>query len=407
MTDHKAFGERVRFYRKRRGLHQRELGELLNRTEDWVYRVESGRIPVNNVKMLMDLAEALRVHLEDLQGAPTLLDDQGDHKASVPAIRVALMQSRRLSGPLLDDREPPRLERLTFEVGQAWELYQGSAYARLGETLPGLVADARLATFTYTTGLERVQALRQFALAFHLAAVYLRKLGETNLAWTAVDHGDLAASETEDPAVILALRRGVAHVQLGAGMAEQAVNVTTDAVNDLAPGWWQSSPEALSVYGTLYLNGAVAAARMRSRDRVNDHREVAEEMLRKAGEAAALLGGDGNEMWTSFGPANVKIHKLTIALEYEDYQSALDMIPSVRAAGLPVERRARLRLDVARTYGEVGRTDDSADQLKKAFLTAPEQIRAHEFARDLAGRLHKRTRRRDVQELALKLGAIK
>ncbi|WP_414169237.1 helix-turn-helix domain-containing protein [Streptoverticillium reticulum] len=126
MTDHKAFGERVRFYRKRRGLHQRELGELLNRTEDWVYRVESGRIPVNNVKMLMDLAEALRVHLEDLQGTPTLLDDQGDHKASVPAIRVALMQSRRLSGPLLDDREPPRLERLTFEVGQAWELYQGS-----------------------------------------------------------------------------------------------------------------------------------------------------------------------------------------------------------------------------------------------------------------------------------------
>ncbi|MEV8473807.1 helix-turn-helix transcriptional regulator [Streptomyces sp. NPDC051173] len=59
MTDHRAFGERVKFYRERRGLHQWQLAELLNRSEDWVYRVEAGRIPVNNVKMLMDLADAL------------------------------------------------------------------------------------------------------------------------------------------------------------------------------------------------------------------------------------------------------------------------------------------------------------------------------------------------------------
>ncbi|MFI1801265.1 multiprotein-bridging factor 1 family protein [Streptomyces sp. NPDC020379] len=88
MTDHRAFGERVKFYRERRGLHQWQLAELLNRSEDWVHRVEAGRIPVNNVKMLMDLADALRVHLEDLQGAPTLLEDQGDHKASRARLRL-------------------------------------------------------------------------------------------------------------------------------------------------------------------------------------------------------------------------------------------------------------------------------------------------------------------------------
>ncbi|MEV5505757.1 helix-turn-helix domain-containing protein [Streptomyces orinoci] len=94
MTDHQAFGKRVQFYRGRRRLSQRQLGELLHRTEDWVYRVESGRIPVNNVKMLMDLADALRVHLEDLQGAPSLLEDHGDDKGSVPAIRAALLADR-------------------------------------------------------------------------------------------------------------------------------------------------------------------------------------------------------------------------------------------------------------------------------------------------------------------------
>lgn len=45
MTDHLPFGKRVRFYRKRQGLSQRQLGELLGRSEDWVYRVESERIP--------------------------------------------------------------------------------------------------------------------------------------------------------------------------------------------------------------------------------------------------------------------------------------------------------------------------------------------------------------------------
>ncbi|MGW2185788.1 helix-turn-helix domain-containing protein [Streptomyces sp. NPDC001719] len=400
MTDHCAFGKRVRFYRERRKLSQRELGELLNRSDDWVYRVEAGRIPVNNVKMLVDLADALRVHLEDLQGAPVLLEDQDDHKASVPAIRAALMQSRRLSGSLFDNREPPALVRMAVEVDQAWGLYQSSQYARLGAILPGLVADARLATQAYATEAERAEALRWFALALHVAAVYLRKLGETNLAWTAVDQGDIAANETDDPAVILALRRGVAHVQLGAGMAGEALSVTMDAAEDLAPDWWKTTPLASSVYGTLFLNGAVAAARKRNR-------ELTDEMLDRAQRAADRMGADSNEMWTSFGPTNVAIHRLATALEFEDIQTAMNIAPRVRAVGLPVERRARLRLDVARAYGEAGRTDEAVDNLKRAYRTAPEQIRAHEFARDLAGRLHKRTRRRDVEELAIKLGAIK
>ncbi|MEV0368280.1 helix-turn-helix transcriptional regulator [Streptomyces sp. NPDC050636] len=399
MTDHLEFGKRVKFYRKRRGLHQRQLGELLRRSEDWVYRVESGRIPVNNVKMLADLADALRVHIEDLQGAPALLEDQDGLVGSVPAIRAALMQSRRLAGSLFDDREPLRLERLRVEVSNAWDLYQSSQFSELAERLPGLLADARLAAHESRAGDERSQALRLFALACHVATALLRKLGETNLAWTAVDQGDMAASESGDPAVMLALRRGIAHVQLGAGMASEAVNGTLDSADDLAPGWWESSPVALSLYGTLFLNGSVAAARMRNRS-------LTEFMLGKAQEAADRLGADANEMWTSFGPANVEIHRLAAALEFENTQLAVEIAPRVRAVGLPVERRARLRLDVARAYGEAGRTDEAVDSLKRAYTTAPEQIRVHEFARDLARRLHRRTQRRDAQQLALALGAI-
>ena len=207
MTDGLSFGERVKFYRKRRGLHQWLLGELLNRSEDWVYRVEKGRIPVNNVKMLADLADALRVHVEDLQGAPTLLDDHKDHAGSVPAIRAALMRSRRLAGSLYDAREPLRLERLTVEVSDAWGMYQDSQYAQLAGRLPSLLADARMATHEYSSGKDKAQALRLFALTCHVTAAFLRKLGETNLAWTAADQGDVAANASGDLDAIVALRR--------------------------------------------------------------------------------------------------------------------------------------------------------------------------------------------------------
>ncbi|MFD7101752.1 helix-turn-helix domain-containing protein [Streptomyces celluloflavus] len=399
MTDHLEFGKRVRFYRKRRGLHQRQLGELLGRSEDWVYRVESGRIPVNNVKMLADLADALRVPIEDLQGVPVLLEDHDGFAGSVPTIRAALMQSRKLAGSQYADREPVRLERLAVEVGDAWERYQAARFAALAERLPGLLADARSAMNERTSGDERVQALRLFALACHVAAALLRKIGETNLAWTAVDQGEIAAIESGDPVVLLSLRRGIAHVQLGAGMSAEAVNSTLDSAEDLERDWWKSSPAALSVYGTLFLNGSIAAARL-------GNRSMTDYMIGKAQEAADRLGTDANEMWTSFGPANVGIHRLATALEFQDIQLAVDIAPTVRAVGLPTERRARLRLDVARAYGEAGRTDDAVDNLKRAYTTAPEQMKAHEFARDLARRLHKRTQRREAQQLAVALGAI-
>ncbi|MFD0497131.1 MULTISPECIES: helix-turn-helix domain-containing protein [Streptomyces violaceusniger group] len=399
MTDRRPFGARVKFYRERRGLHQWQLGELLNRSEDWVYRVEAGKIPVNNIKMLADLANTLRVHVEDLQGAPSLLDDREDHAGSVPAIRAALMRSRRLAGSLYDAREPLRLERLAVEVDAAWSLYQHGQYAQLAGRLPSLLADARMATQEHSAGRDKSEALRLFALTCHVTAAFLRKLGETNLAWIAADQGDIAASASGDVGTVVALRRCVAHVQLGAGLAEDAVNVTQDAAADLPDGWWETSPASLSLYGTLLLNGAVAAARLRDRP-------LADGMIAQAQQAADRLGGDKNEMWTSFGPTNVDIHRLALALEFEDVQLAVDIAPKVKPTGLPLERRARARLDVARAYGEAGRTDEAIDHLKRAYRNAPEQMRAHGLARDLARRLYKRSPRRDVRDLALGLGAF-
>ncbi|MCI3927891.1 helix-turn-helix domain-containing protein [Streptomyces sp. AN091965] len=398
MTERFSFGKRVRFHRKRRGLLQRELGALLSRSEDWVYRVEADRIPVHNVRMLSDLARALRVQVQDLEEAPISVG--GGSEVGVTAIRSALMRSRQLSGALYADREPPKLERLGAEVDGAWSRFQASDYERLTEDLPALLADARLAVCEHPSGRERVQALRLFALVCHVTAVLLRNIGETSLAWTASDQGDVAASESEDPAVMLALRRCVLHVQLGSDMAAEAVDVALRTMEGLAQRRLRSSPVALSLHGTLCLNAAVAAARL-------PDRPLAHDLLAQAQRAADRLGADGNAMWTSFGPTNVELHRLALALEFDDGQLAVDLASRLRLGrDLPLERRARARLDVARAFDGVGRTDEAADQLKRAFRAAPAQIRTHHLARTLAGRLHRQSARRDVYELALALGVL-
>lgn len=94
--DELSVGERIAFYRVRRGLTQAELGGLVGRSEAWASSIERGRREIRKLDLLAVVAQALRVSLPDLLGQPVLMeDDQGDD--DIPAVRDALMTPRRLS----------------------------------------------------------------------------------------------------------------------------------------------------------------------------------------------------------------------------------------------------------------------------------------------------------------------
>jgi hypothetical protein len=63
------------------------------------------------------------------------------------------------------------------------------------------------------------------------------------------------------------------------------------------------TPESLSVYGSLLLRGAVAAAQ-------RGDRGMAHELLDETDEAAKRLGVEGNFRWTAFGPINSTLHRV-------------------------------------------------------------------------------------------------
>ncbi|WP_416382265.1 helix-turn-helix domain-containing protein [Nocardia transvalensis] len=74
MTQDLTIGERVAWYRRRRGMSQEALGGLVGRTEDWVSRVENNRISLDRLSVIRLLADALDVSLGDLIGEPMLLE---------------------------------------------------------------------------------------------------------------------------------------------------------------------------------------------------------------------------------------------------------------------------------------------------------------------------------------------
>lgn len=61
-------GERVAFYRARRGLTQTQLANLVGRRTDWLSKIERGERQLRNVELLSELARVLRVSLTDLMG---------------------------------------------------------------------------------------------------------------------------------------------------------------------------------------------------------------------------------------------------------------------------------------------------------------------------------------------------
>lgn len=377
MTDDMTTGERVAFYRQRRGLSQKVLAGLVGRTEDWLRKVEHDVLPLDRLSVLRSLAVSLDISLGDLIGEPVLMSwADGTSRRTVPALRAALMDHRQfLPGPQAS--EPPRLDTLASELATQWGHYQNSRYTRLTQRLPLLITDAQAACQYY--GRSSAEGLRAHALAagaHQVTTGFLTKLGEADLAAISASRGLAAAHTSGSDLMIGSLYRSVAHALLSIGEFEQAVSLTRAAADHLQPELGGASPQYLSVVGTLHLVGAVASSRREDRGDTTT-------FLAEADQIAARLGQDANHLWTAFGPTNVNIHRVTTAMELGDIQVAIDLGPRIDTRALPVERRVRHTIETARAYARWNRPEDALALLLDAEQYAPEQIRYHRLSRIL------------------------
>ncbi|MFY1672699.1 helix-turn-helix domain-containing protein [Plantactinospora sp. WMMB334] len=391
-----TIGERVAWYRRRRGLSQEVLAGLVGRTADWLGKIENNRIELDRLSVIKSLADVLDVSLGDLLAEPSLLDWTADSGTdTVPALRAALMNYRVITpfGHASNGHEPPGIADLRQNVGRLWSAYQESRFGYVTSRLPDLLHRAQAAADTLD-GDDQDQARRLLGLAYQLAATQLTKLGETDLAWIAADRGLAAVRPTGDPVVTGSLFRSVGHALHSTGRYREAVRLTEDAAAYLEGHLHQPTPAPalLSVYGTLFLSGAMAAAR------ANDP-GTTRTFLATADETATRLGADANHLWTAFGPTNVAIHRVATAAELGNVQVAVDLGPRVDTTGLPMERRVRHALEVARAYNSWNRVTDAQGALLNAEQMAPEQVRHHFLSRQLALTWIRRQRGKPTAEL--------
>ena len=102
-------GERIRIYRQRRGLSQRELAGLIQRSESWLSQVERGVRSVDKLSVLIDIAKILKVKVETLSGQPFSLAPNGEPDLDgMAAIQSALGAYPGLGVTALDPVEPAR-----------------------------------------------------------------------------------------------------------------------------------------------------------------------------------------------------------------------------------------------------------------------------------------------------------
>lgn len=319
--DHFSVGERIAFYRRRRGMTQRVLANLVGRSEDWLSKVERNERDVRRLDVIGELAKALRVSAGDLLGNPVLVEADRAKEDDVPAVRDALMSHRRLSQtlfgrPMREPVDPAPVARL---AEHGWSDYQSGQLGRVIAALPGLIASAQALEESAPVS-DTASCWAASARIHHLAASALAKVGESELAWMSAERAMSAAEQSGDPLSLASAARAGTHALLSVGRFDDAVQLGQTAADWLAGQIRSNDPAALSIVGMLYLRTASAAARRQDRAGTS-------ELLSAATGAARRLGRDANYWHTSFGPTNVALYRLSTGLDLGDVLYVIERVP--------------------------------------------------------------------------------
>jgi hypothetical protein len=141
----------------------------------------------------------------------------------------------------------------------------------------------------------------------------------------------------------------------------------------------------------MHLVRAVISGHESDRARARSH-------LADAKRIAQQLGTDRN-FDTEFGPTNVRLHTVAVAVDLGDAGEALDVAHGIDATGLSPERQARLLVYVGRAHAQRRHAGEALAALLDAERLAPEQVRSHHLARTTVADLLDQFGRRPPDQL--------
>lgn len=374
----KALGRKIAAERHRRGLSQPELARMIGRSVAWVSQVERGVRKIDRMSVLEALAAALDVPLSELAAEAPVVAAVTEEPPGVNGLRLVLSGVYALRA-MLDSHRSPALRTLRGKTRQAWELTHAGRYTELTDLLKSLVPDLEMAVRSVPES-QRADVFELLATTYQACSAALAKIGEADVAWIAADRAMAAAERAGNPMLVAAGAFRLVFVFINArhyGQAEETARTTAEALQRMTD---QGDPQALSLLGGLTLQRAVIAAH------INDP-DLAYAQLEQASLVAGRLGEGYDEYNTEFGPANVRLYEIAVAVELGDAGRALRAAATVDTSSLSAERQARMLIDVARAHAQRRQISEAVTALLHAEAVTPEQVRGHALVRQLVSDL--------------------
>ncbi len=373
-----ALGRKIAAERRRRGLSQPELAQMIGRSVAWVSQVERGVRKVDRMSVLETVAAALDVPLAELAAEAPVVAAVTEEPPGAGGLRLVLSGAHALRA-MLNGCRPPTLSTLRSKARNAWALTHAGRYTDLTGLLCGLVPDLETAARAVPEA-QRAEVFELMAGTYQACSAALAKLGEPEAAWIAADRAMAAAERAGNPMLVAAGAFRLVFVFLAARHYDQAEETARTAADALQQRADEGDPQAMSMWGALTLQRAVIASRVNDPDTAYGH-------LDRAGQVAGRLGEGRNDYNTEFGPANVGLYEIGVAVEVGDAGRALRTAATVDTAGLSAERRARMLIDVARAHAQRRQVNEAVGALRQAEDITPEQIRGHELVRQIVSDL--------------------
>ena len=362
-------GALVKQYRGERHLTQKQLAQESGMSTSWIAQVEQGEIEVSDVHHLGRLAQALGAPLGEFvlaTGVPDVSMNlrERDYVEMVRQSIAGFPNPESLVPHAKATAASVSIDHLEAQTRHAWELAHASSYEELGHLLARLIPAAEAASRTTT---DRVRTLHCLADAYQVAASMLVKVDDHGAAWVAADRAITAGERCDDRCLILAGQLRMARTMLDSHDRKLARHVLKRAMAMAKDVQSSQDPGLISLVGSCALLIGVLAAR--------DHDTAsAEKSLRTARKLARQLSEDRNEYETEFGPTNVAMHAVAIAVELGNGQEALELAKNVPPGLLSRERRARYLIDVARAHLLVKSPERAVDTLLAAEEIAPQEL---------------------------------
>lgn len=372
-------GRRVAHHRRRRGLSQPLFAQLVGRSTAWVSGVERGKYHLDRLSLLSKLAGALDVTVGDLLPDGVRWGTEEPTMGEDPTGLVALLGTYPVIAALYGDPPGPvDLDDLEARIDALAALGQSADHAAVAAALAEILPLADAATITDSPVVRHPQSAfetRPYVLwsrAYGIAAPVLFYLGQSAAAWVAVDRAIRAAGRCDDPALMVsAVLRG-ARLFLIDGRWAQAQAAGQSVVDGLARV--VSSPGApiaeVALAGAGHLVLAAVAANRWNRGTAEDH-------LAAAARLAQQVGPDQRFYDTEFGPDEVAVHRVIVAVALEDAGDAVDLARELDTRPLTAERHARLLLHWARAEILRRKPDRAVALLMRADRLNPEQTAHH------------------------------